>query len=82
MNSNSTQQVVNCTRGELDAEFVGKALCPLQLNYVLQFDRLLLPDPFYAQNPVGESLTHMTALVYQLFGDLCIRNSYLFRVLS
>ena len=74
---------VNCTcqistnnfRSALDADVVGGAFCPNQVNYVLQFDLLLLPGPFYAQMAVGGFLTQLTTSVYLPFGDLCVVNS-------
>ena len=74
---------VNCTcqisihnfRSALNTDVVGGAFCPNQVNYMLQFDWLLLPGPFKLQTAVWESQTQLTTSVYLLFGDLYVKNS-------
>lgn len=78
-----TSMRVNCTcqisthnfRSALNTDVVGGAFCPNQVNYMLQFDWLLLPSPFKLQTAVWESQTQLTTSVYLLFGDLYVKNS-------
>jgi len=68
-----------CTfRSALDADVVGGAFCPNQVNYMFELHWLLHPGPFYAHTAVRETLT----AVYLFSGDLCTRNSYSYNLSS